>query len=160
MRYPGGYKVEGKEFKEFKELDDEKALKLIALIYNVKTQTWEDGIARSIALEEYQNLIAKRNSKLIKNSGVFKIEYEKVRLSKWKDEDLIRLYDAIAPKTETYYMDAAAELSETQNARRITCLTALNSVAKELKKRENTKSAISVACQIMLTALSAALAII
>jgi len=36
MRYPSAYKVEGKEFKEFKDLDDESALKEVALIYNVR----------------------------------------------------------------------------------------------------------------------------
>lgn len=160
MQYPRDYKVEGKVVKNFKELDDDKALKLIALIYNVKTETWEDGIARSIALEEYQKLVSKRNSKLVKNSGVLKIEYDKAKLSKWKDEDLIKLYDTLNPKTDGYYMDAAPELSEIENARRIMYLTAINSIAQELKKRENTKTVISVAGQVLLTALSAALAMI
>ena len=52
VRYPCAYKVEGQEFKEFKDLNDERALKLLALIYNVKHEAWEDGIARSLALRE------------------------------------------------------------------------------------------------------------
>jgi len=160
MEYPSAYKVEGKEYKEFKQLDDDHALKVVALIYNVKTEGQEDAIARSIALEEYLNLLAKKKSRYIKNSGIFNIKYDKVNISSWKDDDLIKLYDTLVPKTDTYYMDTAPELTEIQNARRIMYLTAVNFIAKELKKRENTKSAISVACQILLTALSAALAII
>ena len=51
MRYPSTYKVEGKEVKEFKDLDDDKALKAVVLIYNAKSDIWEDSIARRIALE-------------------------------------------------------------------------------------------------------------
>lgn len=160
MEYPRAYKVEGKEYKEFKQLDDDHALKVVALIYNVKTESQEDTIARSIALEEYLNLLAKRNSRYIKKSGIFGIKYDKIKLSSWKDDDLIKLYDTLIPKTDSYYMDTAPELTEIQNAHRIMYLTAVNSVVKELKKRQNTKSAMSVACQLLLTALSAALAMI
>ena len=160
MQYPSAYKVEGKEIGEFKDLDDDKALKVVALIYNVQSNTWEDGIARSIALEEYLKLLANRNSKYIKSSGIFDMKYEKVKLSSWKDEDLIKLYDTLFPKAENYYMDAAPELSETQNAGRIVCLTAINSIERELKKRNNTKGAIAVAGQVLMTVLTTALSMI
>lgn len=160
MNYPGAYKIEGKEFKQFKELDDDKALKLVALVYNVQTETWEDGIARSITLEEYLALLAKRNSRYIKNSGIFDAKYEKVKLSKWKDEDLIKLFDALSPKADAYYMDAAPELGEVQNAQRIIYLTAINAIDTEMKKRRNTKSAVSIAAQLLLSAASVALAMI
>jgi len=160
MRYPSAYKVEGKEVKNFKELDDDKALKLVALIYNIKSEATEDSIARSIALEEYLALLAKRNSKYIKKSGIFDIKYDKVKLSVWEDEELIRLCDALAPKTENFYMDSAAELTEIQNAQRIMYLTAINAIAREIHKRQNTKTVMSVASQVLLTALSAAMALI
>lgn len=160
MNYPAAYKVEGKEFKEFKELDDDKALKLVALIYNVSTETWEDGIARSIALEEYMTLLAKRNSKYIKKSGIFDAKYDKVKISGWKDTDLIKLYDSLSPKSDTYYMDVAPELTETENARRIVYLTAVNAIDKEMKKRRNTQGAVSIAGQVLMTALSVALSMI
>ena len=60
MRYPRTYKVDGNVVKEFKELDDEKALKLVVFICNVKHEQWEDALARSIALHEYIGLLAKR----------------------------------------------------------------------------------------------------
>jgi hypothetical protein len=160
MRYPDAYKVEGKEYKEFKELDDEKALKLVALIFNVKHDVWEDGIARSIALDEYLGLLAKRKSKYVKDSGVFKIEYEKVKLSAWGDEDLMKLYDTIEPKAQSYYMEAAPELNEIQNAERIVYLTALGAIETETKKRNNSRNAVSIAGQILMTALSVALSMI
>ena len=160
MQYPSAYKVEGKEIGEFKDLDDDKALKVVALIYNVSGDTWEDGIARSIALEEYMKLLANRKSKYIKSSGIFDMKYEKVKLSSWEAEDLEKLYDILASKAENYYMDAAPELTETQNASRIVCLTAINSVERELKKRNNTKGAMAVAGQVLMTVLSTALSMI
>jgi hypothetical protein len=160
MNYPNAYKVEGKEYKQFKELDDDRALKLVALIYNVTPDTWEDGVARSVALEEYMTLLSKRNSKYIKNSGIFDAKYDKVALSKWKSEDLVRLFDALSPKTEQYYMDVAPELTETQNAQRIVYLTAVNAIDTEMKKRQNTQTVVSVAGQVLMTALSIALSMI
>lgn len=160
MHYPAAYKVEGKEVKKFEELDDDRALKLIALIYNVKSETWEDGIARSIALEEYLGLLAKRRSQYVKKSDIFEIKYDKVSLSSWGDEDLVKLYDTLVPKADGYYMEAAPELTEVQNAKRIVYLTAINVVAKELKKRSNTRGAMSVVGQVLVGALSVATSLI
>ncbi len=160
MRLPSAYKVEGQEFKEFKELDDERALKLVALIYNVKFEAWEDNIARSIALEEYLNLLKKRGSRYIRKSGIFNIKYDKARLSKWKDEDLEKLFDNLAPKTDAYYMETAPELTEVENARRIIYLTAINSVEREFKKRNNTRTALAVAGDILVGILTVAMSMI
>jgi len=160
MRYPNAYKIEGKEFKEFKEVDDDRALKVVALIYNVKPQAWEDGIARSLALDEYLGLLKKRKSQYIKNSGIFDMKYDKVKLASWKDADLVRLYDVLAPKAACYYEDCAPELSETQNAERILYLTAVHSVVGELKKRNTTQKVLEVATQVVGGALILALSFI
>lgn len=160
MRYPSAYKVEGREFKEFKDLDDERALKVVALIYNVKHESWEDGVARSLALEEFQGLLEKRSSEYVKKSGIFDIAYDKVKISAWSDEDLVKLYDCLAPKTACYYTDRAPELTEIQNAERITYLTAINSLVKELKKRDITRKAMAIAGQVLTTALTVALSMI
>ena len=77
-----------------------------------------------------------------------------------KDEDLERLYDALMPKAGAYHMDSAPELSEIQNANRIIYLTAISSVKQELKKRDSTRNAISIAGQILVTALTVALQMI
>jgi hypothetical protein len=160
MRYPSAYKVEGKEFKEFKDLDDESALKEVALIYNVRHECWEDGIARSIALEEYQKLLARRNSQYVRKSGIFDIKYDKVKLSSWKDEDLIKLYDCLVPKANEYYESCAPALTEAQNAQRIVYLTAVNSVVKELKKRDITSKAVALAGHVLSAALMVAMSMI
>jgi hypothetical protein len=157
MRYPSTYKIEGKEVREFKDLDDDKALKTIVLIYNVKSDIWEDSLARSIALEEYLKLIKTRKSAYIKKSGIFNIKYDKVKVSKMKDGDLERLYDALIPKAEVYRMDSAPELTEIQNANRIIYLIAISSVITELKKRDNARNVISIAGQVLVTALTVAL---
>jgi hypothetical protein len=160
MRYPTTYKVEGKEVKDFKDLDDDKALKAVVLIYNSKSDVWEDSLARSIALEEYLKLLKNRKSAYIKKSGIFNIRYDKVKISKIKDEDLARLHDALMPKAEVYHMDSAPELSEIQNANRIIYLTAIISVEQELKRRDNTRNAISIAGQVLVTILTVALQMI
>ncbi|MCM8791258.1 MAG: hypothetical protein NC938_06145 [Candidatus Omnitrophica bacterium] len=160
MRYPCAYKVEGVEFREFKDLDDDKALKLVALIYNVRTDCWEDGIARSVTLDEYIGLLRKRNSPYVRNSGIFDIKYEKVKLSTWKDNDLVKLYESLEPKAAQYYLDCAPELTESQNARRIVYLTGISCVVKELKKRDISQKAVMVAAQVLSAALTIALAMI
>lgn len=159
MRYPHTYKVEGKEFAEFKDLDDEKALKVVALIYNVKHECSEDSAARSIALEEYLILLSKRNSPYVKNSGIFNEKYEKVRLSTYGDEELLALYQCLEPKA-LEYAGGSRELTEAQNAERIVYLTAINAIVKEMKKRDITQKAITIAGQVLSTALTVALAMI
>ena len=160
MRYPSVYKVEGQEFREFKELDDDKVVKMIVQIYNVKSEVWEDGIARSISLQTYLDLAKKRNSAYINKSGVFGMEYDKVNISSWKDEDLEKLFDSLAPKARQFYMDSAPELNEMQNANRVIYLTSVSAINKELHKRKNTRDAISVASQLLDGALSIALGMI
>lgn len=160
VRFPSVYKVEGKEVREFKELDDDKALKLVTLIYNVKVEAWEEGIARSIALEQYLNLLAKRKSKYIRSSGIFSVTYDKVKLASWTDDDLYKLCDSIGPKASAYYVDAAPELSDIQNAERIMYLTALNAVEAELKNRNSKRTALGLAGNILIGALSIAMAML
>ncbi len=160
MRYPSAYKVAGTEVKDFKELDDEKALKLIALVYNVRHEEWEDGIARSLALQEYIAMLAKRRSQYLRNSGVFGISYDRVNLSKWNDEDLVKLYGRLKPKARAYYVDAAPELTEIRNAERIVYLTAVSAVSTEMRKRNNTRNAVTIACQVLAGALTVALSML
>ena len=156
MRYPGGFKVDGKEYKEFKDMNDEDALKVVAQIYNLRHETWEDGIARSISLEKYQELLKKRRSEYVKKSGIFDIKYEKTDVASWQEEDVAKLYEALEPKIEVYYVGKSGDLTEIQNASRIMYLTAISAVGDEFKKRRNTKTAISVAGQLLVTALTIA----
>lgn len=160
MRYPRDYKVEGHEFREFKEMDDDHALKTVALIYNVRHDEWEDSIARSIALDEYLKLLAKRKSAYIKNSGILEVKYTKVDISAWTDDELEKLCDLLVPKAEAYYKEDVEGLSEIKNAERIVYVTALNSTMRELKKRSNTRDAIMVATQVLGAVVTIALGMI
>jgi hypothetical protein len=160
MHYPKTYKVEGKEVREFKELDDDKALKLVVLIYNVKHEEWKESIARSIALQEYIRLLAKRRSAYLKKSGIFEVKYDKVKLKTWKDPDLIKLYESLTPKAEIYYVEAAPQLSDVQNAERIMYLTAMSAIDTEMKKRDNTRNVVSIASQVLIGALTVALSML
>jgi hypothetical protein len=160
MRYPSAYKIEGKEFKDFKDLNDDQALKVVALIYNVSHEGKEDGIARSIALEEYLKLLAKRNSQYLKKSGIFDTKYDKVKISSWNDEELMDLYHYLAPKARAYCVESTSELTETQNSHRIICLIATNSVVTELKKRDITHKVVDIAGRVLVGALSIAASMI
>ena len=160
MRFPSVYKVEGREVKDFKELDDDKALKLVTLIYNVKHEVWEEGLARSIALEQFIGLLAKRKSQYIRKSGIFNVTYDKVKLAAWADEDLGKLYDALEPKASAYYVDAAPDLTDVQNAERIMYLTATSAVETEMKKRNSKRTAFAFAGNILVGALSIAMAML
>lgn len=160
MRYPRHYKVEGREVRDFKELDDDKALKLVVMIYNIRTQYWEESIARNISLGEYINLLALRKSAYLKKSGIFEVKYDKINLKIWKDNDLLRLYDALIPRTERYYAEMGPELTEAQNTERIMYLTALSAADTELKRRENTRNAVTIAGQVLLGALTVALSML
>jgi hypothetical protein len=160
MRYPNQFKVDGKECRDFKELDDEKALKLIAMIYNVRGEDATGEIARRIVLEQYINLVAKRKSRYCKGSGIFDIKYDKVDLAKYEDEELIRLYEDLEPRAGGYRMESAQELSESENAKRIVYLTAICRVAGEIKKRDNTRQAMNVAGQVLAGALTVAMSLI
>lgn len=160
MRFPTAYKIDGKEVKEFTQLDDERALKLIALIYNTKCENWEENIARVVALDEYLGLIAKRKTEYIKKSGIFDIKYDRENLAAWDEDDLVKLYDNLIPKTESYYMDSAQELNELENARRIMYLTAVSAVARELKKRDSKRNVVMIAGQVISTVLMVALSMI
>ena len=160
MRYPRSYRVEGTECEEFKELNDDQALKMVALIYNVHFTGWEDNIAKSLTLGEFIALLEKRRSQYIEDSGIFDLEYEKIDISSWSDEDLIKLYKALLPRTEPYYIDSAHELTEEKNAERIIFLTGLGAVVKELKKRETTSNAMYILGQVLSTALTVALQMI
>lgn len=160
MRYPSTYKVDGKQCWSFKELDDEQALKIVALIYNMPHQAKDDDVARSLALEQYLALVKKRNSKLIKESGIFNIEYNKVNLSKWSEDDLVGLLDSLEPKVQGSAVEGVQTLSESQNTQRIVYLTAAYCVGNELQKRDQTRQALSIAGQVLTTALSVALSMI
>jgi len=160
VNYPRIYKVDGKEYADFKELDDERALKAVALIYNARHDMSEDSIARNIALDEYMKLLKKRNSAYLKKSGIFDTKYEQVDLKKWGDGELRRLYETLKPRADLYYMDSAVDLTEAQNADRLMYLTSVNAIENELRRRGNTKNATIMAGQILVGVLSLALAMI
>ena len=109
---------------------------------------------------EYIKLLAKRNSPFLKKSGIFKVQYRKVRLKSWNDQALVDLYNALAPKAEKFYIDQQPEVSDSQNTERIMYLTAMSAVDTELRRRDNTRSAMSMAGQVLMGALTVALSLL
>ncbi len=155
-----GYKVEGKEYKTFEELDDDKALKMVVMIYNVNTNSQEEIAAKNIALTKYMRILKGRNSKYLKESGVFDLGYEKIYLNKWHDEDLRRVFKYLQSQPEKYDFETTAELTEQQNTRRIVYLTAMVSIAEEVKKRDNSRYAMDVFGNMLGVAIAVAVSLI
>jgi len=155
-----GYKVEGKEYKTFEELDDDKALKMVVMIYNVDTNSEEEIVAKNITLTKYMRMLKGRNSKYLKESGVFDLSYEKIYLNKWHDEDIMRVFKYLQSQPEKYDFETAAELPEQLNARRIVYLTAMVSIAEEAKKRDSTRYAMDMFGNFLGIALAVAVSLI
>ncbi len=155
-----GYKVEGKEYKTFEELDDDKALKMVVMIYNVNTNSEEEITAKNIALTKYMKILKARNSKYLKESGVFDLSYEKIYLSKWHEEDLVRIFKHLQYQPEKYDFETTTELTEQQNTRRIVYLTAMVALAEEVKNRDNTRYAMDMFGNLLGIALAVAVSVI
>ncbi|MEA3489385.1 MAG: hypothetical protein U9R44_03460 [Candidatus Omnitrophota bacterium] len=155
-----GYKLEGKEYKTFAELDDEHALMMIVMIFNVPAETFEDGVAKNITISRFMETLGKRKSAYLKNSGVFGLAHEKVELKNWNDDDLLAVYNALEPKVSAHYLKPVSELSDRENAARIVRLTGMSAVVSELRKRSNTRQAWNVLAQVLVVALNVALAAI
>ena len=155
-----GYKVDGVEFKTFKDLSDEQALKVTVMVYNVAGETPEEKIARSITLSEMIELLKKRKSAYLKNSGIFDMTYEEVDLKSWSDDDLTKVYHALKNRVDISNYRSISSLTEEENAHRIVYLTGMTAIVAELQKRDNVRQTWSVVGQVLMTALSIAVSAI
>jgi hypothetical protein len=155
--YKHSFKIEGKEYKKFKDLDDEQALQMVVMFYNVPEETYEDGVARGLTLEMYMEALEKRKSEYLKSSGVFDLAYKKVELKTWDDQNLVNVYDALEKKVINQGFRLISELSERESAVKIVRLTGMNSIVQELKNRQITREAWGVAAQLLTVALQVAL---
>ncbi len=155
-----GYKVDGQQYASFKELDDEQSLKMVVMLYNVPTETYEDKTAKNITITKYMELLQKRKSDYIAGSGVFDLQYEKIDLKVWPEDDLISVYRALAEKPGVYDHQTTHELSENDNATKIVRLTGMEEIVRELRNRQNTRQAWSILAQVLTIALNVALAAI
>jgi hypothetical protein len=159
-KYAHGYKVGEQEFVAFDDLSDENALKMVVLIHNVPAETYEEGVAKNLALKEYTGLLKKRNSKYLKESGIFELTYDKINFNEWDDEDLLTIFEALERKSNKYKYTPVSSLTDKENAARIVHFTGMAILAKELKKRINTQRAWAFVSNALTVALGVALAFI
>lgn len=155
-----GYKVEGKEYVNFEDLDDDHALKMVVMLYNAPAETYEESVAKHLSIEKYTELLKKRNSKYLKNSGVYDLKYEKIDIKKWTDEELLVVYDTLDIKSKRHKYMPVSSLTEEENTKRIVHLTAVDIIAKELKGRANTRQAWGFVANALAIAASIAVSII
>lgn len=155
-----GYKVEGKEYRKFEELNDDEAMKVVISFFNVPEETYEDGVAKGLTIEKYMGVLEKRKSKYIKDSGIFSLAYQEIDLKLWNDQDLVTVYEALERRTIEYRYAPVATLSERENALRICRLTGMSCLVSELRRRKNTQEAWGVVAQVLTIGLQVALSML
>ncbi|MDP8298732.1 MAG: hypothetical protein P9L88_02340 [Candidatus Tantalella remota] len=156
-RHHFGYKVDGKAYTKFDELTDEQALKMTILVFNVRTEAYDDGVARSVTLTELMEQLKKRKSSYLKNSKVFELHYETIDIESWSDDDLIGMYNALEAKMSVYNGRDIVALSDRENALRIARITGMTEMVNELKRRQNKRQAWNIFAQVLTTALQVAI---
>jgi hypothetical protein len=155
-----GYKVDGKEYKSFKDLSDEHALKVTVMIYNINAEGPEEKIAKSITLTQMVEMLKQRKSAYLEGSGIFDIQIQEIDLKTWTDEDLVKVYKILKNKVDISNYRAFPSLTEEENAYRVMYLTGMTAIVTELKKRDNVRQAWSTVGQVLVTALSIAVSAI
>jgi hypothetical protein len=160
-KYDYKYRIDGQEYGDFKNLSDEAALKAVVMTYNVKTESADELIAKTLTLQTQMDMLAKRKSAYIRSSGVFEqIKFDRLDLKTWTDDELILAYNTLKEKTILSYDKPSDTLTEQENARRIVYMAGMQVIVNELEKRENTKQAWAVAAQLLSTALTVAVSMI
>jgi hypothetical protein len=152
-----GYKKDSVEFREFKELSDDEALKMVAELYNVTPDNEKDGIAKNITLTEYMADLKKRKSPYIDASGMYELSYTEVDLRKWSDQEIVEFYKYLTQKVRGYERVNEVSLSERAKAIRVIHITARNAVYAEGKRRDIVRQLMEVVGTVLVTALNAAL---
>ena len=155
-----GYKVEGREYRKFADLSDEDATKVVVSFFNVPDEIYEDSVAKYLTIQKYMEILEKRKSEYIENSGIFGLAYKEIDLKLWNDQDLVTVYEALERRTIEYRYAPVATLTERENALRICRLTGMNCLIDELRRRKNTREAWGVAAQLVTVALQVALSMI
>ncbi|NQT32315.1 MAG: hypothetical protein HQ594_01415 [Candidatus Omnitrophica bacterium] len=123
--------------KTVKDLSDEDALEIGALIYNVRPENKKDEIARNLTIGEYMIEMKARRSEVVISSGILELEYEPIPLRKWKNEELGELYTSLQYGTGSYSHRPEHALRSRENALRIIRLTALDLTQAEMDRRES-----------------------
>jgi len=156
----GIYISEKAEYKEFKELTDQEAVDMVCRIYNVIARTRFEEMAKSIALSEYMKALGKRKSALVRDSGILNVEYEKVDIRKWTNDEIISFNSLLNARLAKYSTEPLAYLTDEENIERVVFLTARECVASDIKRRQGFEYGMGVAEMLLGAAASAALSFI
>ena len=130
------------------------------LVFNIRTEAYDDAVARSVTISELMEQLKKRKSAYLNNSKVFDLSYESIDIQKWTDEDLISMYNSLEAKMSVYNGRGVAELSDRENALRIARITGMTEMVNELKRRQNKRQAWNIFAQVLTTTLQVALSAI
>jgi hypothetical protein len=159
-RYDHGYRVEGRTYHTFEDMDDDTALKMVAAVYNVHARSYTEQIAKDLTLETYLDVLRKRNSGYIDTSGIYDVPYDPVDLSTMPSEDLVRVFEELEKEYQRYRHADISALSDARSARRVINLTGMHEIAGELQRRDNTRRAWAFLGQALQVALSVAVSAI
>ena len=148
-------------YSKLKKMEPEEALHLGTIIYNVPPQDYEDELAKNITFGEYLKKMKSKSSRVIRESGLFKLKYEPVKLGVLPNAQLIKLYELYVSRfgaTRDNISDV--ELSEDEIGRKIIYATAAMLIRKELEKRNLISTGTDIAINLLGIALSIAAAAI
>jgi hypothetical protein len=158
-KLPHTYRIEGREYSDFKGLSDEEALKAVVMTYNVPTQGRAEEIAKALTLQEQLEKLEKRKTEYIISSGVFEqIVFEAIDLKLWLEADLIKTYNELREKSARD--SGFRSLSEAENAKKIVYVIGMQRLVNELERRENKKKTGQIVSRLLSTAMSVAVSLI
>ena len=154
------FKEGSPEYKKFKDLSDDEALKTVADLYNVVPETDKDGIAKNVALTEYFKELKARKSQYVDGSGIYNLAYVEIDLKKWSDDEIVELYRYLESAMRKYESVKIEEMTGKDKSMMAIYMTARNAVYKEGKRRDLMSNITQIVGTVLVAALNVAIAAI
>ena len=144
------------DYRHLRGLDDSAALNRVAEIYNTPVETKAEEVAKNLALEDFIEELKSRRSEVIEQSGIFDVQYERIELKNWRDEDLVETFEVLQSRAKMHDARPVSRLTHKEKIIRIIHVKGMDSIYDEFKKRDTTKNVLSFLGQVLGVALSVA----
>lgn len=150
----------GQHATKFKKLSDEEALKIVAAVYNCRSEAPMDMTAKNITLGTYIDDLKKRRSKYLEDSGVFQLSFDREDIKKWTDRQIVETFRALETKALQYERTGEADLREEEKTAQLIRLTAMDAIYREGKRRDLFRNILEASMRALTIAASIAAAMI
>lgn len=146
-----GYMTGNVKEMHLKGLDGSQALALFHRVYNMPVKDREDEIAKDITITAFMKALKSMHSGEIRNSGVLKLQYNKINLRKWNSDDLMSIYRTLKDRMITDRDKTASSLGEKTEKENLEImrLTALCSIGNEISRRDSAAGGWAVFGQVL-----------